>query len=553
MKLRPYQEHAVAAAVDALYDNPAVLIVMPTGLGKTVVFAHIAKHFLQWGRVLIVAHREELLEQAGQKIQAICDVVPDLEMGEARAIESKLYGGAPVVLTTVQTQTSGREKRRMHRFDPLEYILLIIDESHHSTASSYRHVVRHYRQNPQLRVLGVTATPDRRDGLGLGNVFNVVAYEYGLHEAIQEGWLVPIRQQLVTIEGLDFTACRSVAGDFNLADLERTIGEEAILHRIAGATVQAAGDRKTLVFADSVQNGERLTEIFNRPAYKPGSARFVSGKTDRDERREIVRAYRAGEFQFLVNVGIATEGFDVPDIGLVAMARPTKSRALYCQMIGRGTRPLASALDGLSLAAERRAAIAASGKPDLVVLDFVGVAGRHKLIHATDILAGKECPELAELAEREIAKSAGPVDVETALAEARREEQRRREAEEARQRAAIAAKVTYSTREIDPFDVLDLEAPRQRAWNRGLGATEKQRELLRRFGVDGIDSLSKDDATALIGELLGRREKGLCTYKQSKVLKAWGHEPAEMSFEEASQIIGSHKRSPIRWAGRQTA
>ena len=185
----------------------------------------------------------------------------------------------------------------------------------------------------------------------LGKVFESVAFDYQLPDAIHDGWLVPIEQQFVFVDGLDLSDCRTTAGDLNGGDLARVMEIEETLHRVVAPTMELAGDQKGLVFSASVAAAQRMAEIANR--HKPGCAEFICGTTPMEDRREILRRYAQSDFQYLFNCMIATEGFDESTIGVVAIARPTKSRALYAQMVGRGTRPLPGIVDGLETGRNR--------------------------------------------------------------------------------------------------------------------------------------------------------------------------------------------------------
>lgn len=536
--LRPYQQEALDGINNQLKTNDSTLIVMATGLGKTVVFSNVVKEFIPLGRVMVLAHREELIGQAYRHLQKITGHEPDTEMADYRA---NTYGAfrSKIIVGTIQTQISGRAgKGRMAKFDPNEFSLLIIDEAHHSAAKSYRRVIDYYRQNNNLKVLGVTATPDRADERALGQIFESVAYEFDIKDGIDDGWLVPISQQSVYVDGLDYSSVRTTAGDLNGADLARILEFEEMLHGIAAPTIDLTGDRKTLIFAASLAQAERLTEILNR--HKPGSAKWVHGGTPKETRRALFPAYAVGEFQYLVNVGVTTEGFDEPGIEVVVMARPTKSRSLYAQMVGRGTRTLPGVIDYIDEAEQRKAAIQASSKSSLEVIDFVGNAGRHKLITSTDILGGKFKDEIVERAkrnaEKKSAEGAKPVDVidELQLAECQLEKEKR-EAAEAERRKHLKIRAKYSTAKINPFNVYGIEPWRERAWHKGRQPTEKQIAFLERSGVD-VSGLSFTHAQQLIKRIIENREQGKCSYKQAKVLRRYGYD-SDISFETANEII----------------
>jgi len=198
MILRDYQREAGNAVMDAFKDHSTALVVMPTGCGKTILFADIIARF-QPGRTMVLAHREELIFQAQHKIHAVTGLRARVEMAALRVDEGVASRQAQVIVSTIQTQVSGRDKKRMEKFLPEDFSLVIVDECHHATSKSYRAAIDHYRTNPRLKVLGVTATPDRTDEEALGQIYETVAYDYEIIEAIQDGWLVPVQQQIIQV------------------------------------------------------------------------------------------------------------------------------------------------------------------------------------------------------------------------------------------------------------------------------------------------------------------------------------------------------------------
>ena len=542
--LRPYQRTAVASAFTEWQDHDSTLIVMPTGTGKSVVFADIIQR-IQPKRALVLAHRAELISQAYRHVER-CGLDVDVEMADLWAGDN-LWNNKPVVVSTVQTQISGNGgKGRMERFDPFDFGLIICDEAHHFTAQSFVRVLDYYRQNPDLKILGVTATPDRADEQALGQVFQSVAYDYEILDAIKDGWLVPIEQQMVTIDGLDFSEIRTTAGDLNGADLAAVMEAEKNLHGIVSASMGIIGNRRTLVFAVTVRQAELYSEIFNR--HKPGMADWVCGKTPKDQRHETFRKFGNGATQILVNVGVATEGYDNPAVEVIVQARPTKSRCLYAQMVGRSTRPLPGIVDPFESPEERRAAIAGSAKPSSLVIDFVGNAGRHKLITTADILGGKVSDEAIE---RAVAKAkakgkavnmAGELDHEEREIREEVEERRRRDAA---RRARIIGKAQFSTRTINPFDVFQMEPARVRGWDAGKALTEKQANLLRKQGMDPSE-MSYSQARQVLSELFRRWDGKLCTLKQANLLRKHGYETKELTMAAASELIDALARNNWR-------
>jgi superfamily II DNA or RNA helicase len=473
---------------------------------------------------------------------------------------------------------------RMQKFKPEEFGLLIVDEAHHCPAETYRRIVRYFRsRNPGIKILGLTATPDRHDEEELGQVFESVAHEYNLPQPILDGWLTPVDQQFVFVEGLNLANVRT-SGDLNAGDLEAEMTAEEVLHKVTTPLIERACGLEpgaiaelirrnrlhdlpglctkaepTLVHAAGVDHAERITEILNR--YLPDAALCIVGTTPKPLRRDGLKRFEGGDYQFLVSCGVFLEGTDLPNVSIIGMARPTKSRALYSQMIGRGLRPLSGLVDGVPDAAERVRRIAQSAKPKCTVMDFTGNAGKHKLVSAADVLGGGLPDELVEGVKRKAARAGEPVDVLRALMEAKqraedeRREQARRKAKEAQQqqeeakkrgaarRAGIVAGASYAAQAIDPFDVMDVAAKREPGYHKGRKPTEGQLNALRRLKIDFPPDGTFWQARQLLDAAAARRKAGLATYAQVKFLKALGYEDADTySFDLAVRIFDARKR-----------
>lgn len=548
MKLRPYQEEAVRETIAAVKAGDSALLVLATGCGKTVCFAAMIDELLreQPGKIAVVlAHREELIRQAVDKIERFTSRQCAVEMAALTADVGQSLRRIDVVVSTIQTQNSGKPPR-MQRFDPEQVAVVIVDEAHHAVSPSYRAVLDYYRTGG-AKLIGVTATPDRADEAALGQVFSAAPYVYDVADAIRDGWLVPIRQQMCKVTGLDYSQVRTTAGDLNAGDLSEVMEDEGTLQGIASATLQVVGERKTLIFTVTVKEAERLAEILNR--HRPGSAAAINGETDKVQRARLVRDFAEKRLQFLVNVGVFTEGFDDPGVECVVMARPTKSRSLYAQMLGRGTRPsesIAAKLGIMETAEARRAAIEASDKPGVLVLDFVGNAGRHKLVTALDILGGKEDGPDAEairakaqkLAEEEGEKGHA-VDPEEIAEKAKEEIEKERE--EAARRVRLRASATYEVVDVSPFyGVLGMDTPMPlpRRYP-GKHLTEKQVAALEAFGFKDAAGMDYADGKRLLDECFRRKEQGEPSYKQIMFIRRIGAEvPA--TRKEAQAIIGSY-------------
>jgi superfamily II DNA or RNA helicase len=538
MGLRIYQKEAFDNTIEVFKTASSALCVMATGLGKTYYGAHVVKHYAKTGRIMWLAHREELINQAQKAIGEITGEVPDKEMGEDWANHGWLKTNT--VVSSIQTQIAGREGGRMTQFKPEDFSLVVVDEGHHAISDSYGKVLDWYGQNKDLKILALTATPDRHDGKAMGKRFEVVAYKYDIKDGIDDGWLVPIEQQSVFVKGLDYSEIKTQMGDLNGKELAKVLEFEENLHAIAGPTVELTKDKKTLIFAASVVQGERLTEIINR--HKPDSARFVCGTTPKETRRTMFADYAEKRFQYLVNVGVATEGFDDPGIQCVVLARPTKSRSLFTQMVGRGTRPLPGIVDLYDDSIKRCEAIERSQKPAVEVIDFVGNAGRHKLMTTADILGGDYTQEVIDLAAKNAseksAKEGKPADVATELQQAEHEMARNKRArEEAEIRDGLLFKPKYFTKKFNLFNVLDITPVQVQSWNKEKPPTQGQLDFLKRKGVN-VGDMGYTHARQAVKELKERQKQGRCTLKQARCLRKAGIDSSSITFEYAGKLMG---------------
>lgn len=496
-ELRPYQRAALdAVRTEFAKGTRTTLLELPTGCGKTVCFAELGRIEITLGhRVLVVAHREELLEQAQQKF-ADLGVWAAIEQGDRRA------GSAPVVIASVQTMHA----RRLAQFAPDAFDVVIIDEGHHAAAASYRGIVDRF---PKARVLLVTATPDRADGKALGKICDTVAYRYELRQAIADKWLVPLVARRVVVADIDLSKVSTRAGDFATDELAAVFGEERALHGVAIPLLKLSGARRTIAFAVDVENAHQLAAVLNR--YQAGVARAVDGKMGRDERKRLLRDFRAGEFRILVNCALFTEGFDEPSVACVAIARPTKSRALHCQMLGRGTRLFA-------------------GKRDCLVLDFVGNTGRHSLVGPADALASNDLD--AELRSEIETLLAGESDRDVGEVIALAKEQ----LASRKRSVALLAVADYRTKEVDPFLAKFMRGPAGDP--NGPAATEAQIARLKRDGLEKLPAnLTAVEAARWISACDARSRLGLATLKMARALERANFDTEGMRFERAQYLI----------------
>ncbi len=510
--LRPYQVDAVERIRGELNVQRSTLLVMATGLGKTVTFGEIAK---AWpGRVLILAHREELLDQARKKIEEMTGELVELEQAEWRAHRGR------IVVASVATL---RQEHRQAKFLLDPFSLVIIDEAHHAPAKSYRTILEAF---PGAKVLGVTATPDRKDGKALGRIFDSVAFTKDIGDGIEDGYLCPIRLAPVRVEEVNLSKVKVHHGDFAQDDLDAAMAEAVA--PIAKVAIEQAGDRRALIFTPGVKTARALAETLNK--LRAGSARSVDGETPKQERKWTLDAHKRGEIQFLANCGVLVEGYDDPAVSCIVMARPTRSRSLYAQMAGRGLRIL-PVIDGEMTAEARRAAVAASTKPDCLILDICGNSDEHKLVSPIDILGGRYTDKERELAKTVAAAKPGM------MADEALEDARRRIKDEQRRAADLASKaeVKYKVSNTDPFKILGLDGGDRKMT--GEPASASQIARLQKWKIDVPASCTSSIAEKLIRTEATRRRYGFCTYGQQRLLQRYGYETKSMKIEPASRLI----------------
>lgn len=540
MSSRPYQSAAHDAIFKEFETVNSTLVEMATGTGKTVLISMVAKTMASKGkRILVIAHRSELIFQAKDKIERFTGLTCGIEMGDFKTTNqaSFFHSREQVIIASVQTLSRGGDGGgRIGKFDPMDFGLVICDEAHHGVAATYQSIFNYFRTNPDCKILGLTATADRADEESLGQIFETVAYEYGILDAIRDGWLVPIDQQFVSVDDLDLSSVRTTAGDLNGADLAAVFESEKPLHKVASSTIDIIGSYRCLGFAASVDHARMLTEIFNR--HRPGMASSVNGSTDLDERKQIITDFAAGKIQFLWNCGVFLEGFDDSGIEFVVMGRPTKSRALYAQMCGRGTRPhdsIAHRLNDAPGAMLRRGMIARSCKPNVRIIDFVGNSGKHKLITTADILGGRISEVATQAAVQAAQRSGRPVRMAVVLEEEekRQTEKKQRQLEEQARKAKLTAKSSFKTQSIDPFDLMSIKPEKNNGSDRGKKLSEKQRAMMRdKMGLDP-DKYEYIQAKQLIDAQFRRWNEGLCSLKQIATLRRYGIDATNFKFETA--------------------
>lgn len=504
MELRPYQQEAKDAVFCEWEKVSKTLVVLPTGCGKTIVFAKIAEECVRRGkRVLILAHRGELLEQASDKIAK----ATGLRCAVEKAEESCL--GSWFRITVGSVQSMQRDKR-LARFSESYFETIIIDEAHHCISDGYQKVLQHF---PDAKVLGVTATPDRGDMQNLGQYFESLAYEYTLPKAIKEGYLSPIKALTIPLK-LDLSGVGVQAGDFRSGEIATAL--DPYLHQIADEMEKYCKDRKTVVFLPLVKTSQKFRDILSEHGFQ---AAEVNGESK--DRAEILEAFDKGEYNVLCNSMLLTEGWDCPSVDCVVVLRPTKVRSLYSQMVGRGTRLY-------------------PGKDHLLLLDFLWHTERHELCHPANLICDNE--EVAKKMTENLEKTAGcPIDIEEAEKTASEDVVAQREEALAKQLAEMKRR---KKRLVDPLQFeMSIQAEDLSSYVPAFGwemtpPTQKQLETLEKLGImpDEIDNQGK--ASKLLERLDKRKQEGLTTPKQIRFLEGRGFQHVgTWKFETAKKLI----------------
>lgn len=351
-KLRPYQSEACRSIMAEFEQGTKrTLLILPTGGGKTIVLSGIAYKFAydrnrkrSGGKVLILAHQNILIDQAADKFQTVMELPVFREQGRQTGCLE------PVTVSSMQTM-----QRRLDRFPSDFFRLIIIDEAHHAMSAGYQRILEHFTD---ARVLGVTATPDRADGKKL-SCFDSVAFEYTIKQAIDDGYLVPLKVKRAPLT-INLSKVRKRRGDMDASDLGSII--EPYLHQIAEIVRDMGKGRRIVCFVPLIRTAKKAAEIFSHYGFR---SQWTAGEDD--EKAEKLAAFAAGEYDIIFNSMLLTEGWDCPETDCVIVLRPTMSRALYVQMVGRGLR-------------------LAPGKKDCLLIDFLFQNDNFQLASPKDVL-----------------------------------------------------------------------------------------------------------------------------------------------------------------------
>ena len=505
MELRKYQQESINSIQEEWNNGrKRTLLVLPTGCGKTVVFTKLAEEMVKQGkRVLILAHRTELLEQASDKLFKITGLKTALEKADSTAI------GSWCRVSVGSVQTLQRDKR-LNQFPKDYWDVIIVDEAHHILSDGYMKVMKYF---DVANVLGVTATPDRSDMRNLGSYFDSLAYEYSLVQAIKEGYLSKIKALTIPLN-LDLSNVSMSAGDFKASDVGTAL--DPYLEQIADEMVKQCADRKTVVFLPLVKTSQKFRDILNAKGFR---AAEVNGESK--DRAEVLEDFENDRYNVLCNSMLLTEGWDCPSVDCVVVLRPTKVRALYSQMVGRGTR-------------------LHPGKEELLLLDFLWHTERHELCRPAHLIC--ETPEVAQKMVENMEEQTGVMldleDMEVKATEdvvAQREEALAKQLEEMRKR---------KRKLVDPLQFeMSIHAEDLSNYVPNFGwemapASDKQIKALEKYGIlpDEIGNAGK--AALYLDRLHKRQSEGLTTPKQIRFLEGRGFKDVGMwQFDHARNMI----------------
>jgi superfamily II DNA or RNA helicase len=521
LELRNYQKRAVDVTRDRFRaGEKRTIVVMPTGTGKTLVFAEMARMAAERERrTIIICEGEELIYQAQRQCEGQgVDVTIEKAARDGRKATTGqlLFGKAPSCVVASRQSLKGA---RLKRWPRDEFGLIVVDECDLSGAVSYLNILDHF---DSAHVVGVTATPYRADGFDLGNIYQSIAYEYPMDQAIREGFLCRIRgvkcKTSVDLSQLETKGME----DFSDDEISAAIAPH--VEELANAVRQEIGDRPTILFTSSVKTADAFASAFR--SEKIGlKAESVSGE-DKD-RATTLEAYTRGEIQILCNCNVLTRGVNLPRTSAIVMLRPTKSWAKYCQMVGRGTRPCPE-----------------NGKKDLIIVDFTWNSGRHEIMRAANLFVN---PRMDQRLAAEMDERITPEDdlaeliLEVKAAIAEKKERRKIQVQ------ADRRDVSYRRVEFDPIGVDGMLGIKRRPEPLSAPmASHFQIEQLVRFKIENPEQYTQRRAAEILNKLMERRSKGLASIPQVKYLieLGVGHDEAVAmtgvgASRRISELIGS--------------
>jgi superfamily II DNA or RNA helicase len=510
MTPRAYQLECQAENIESFREFDRVLDVLPTGSGKTIIFSFEAERRRVMGeRTLILAHRDELIDQAIAKLHAATGIHAEKEKAEHQASLQ-----SPVVVASIQTMT-----RRLDKWPKDHFGLVVCDEAHHAISDSWQSVLGHFNS----QVLGVTATPDRGDQRNLGHYFETVAYELSIFDLINQGHLSRIALKAIPLQ-IDLTKVHSTAGDFDAAELGSAL--EPYLGHIAEAIREQASFRRVLAFLPLIATSQKFVQACRDAGL---AAEHIDGESP--DRKDLQARFKAWDFDILSNAMLLTEGYDDPGIDCVVVLRPTRSRPLYAQMVGRGTRN-------------------APGKENLLLLDFLWMHERHAIVHPASLIARDDfdTEQITELAKAQAALPADlaaqmPLDLEGLAGEAvaQREEALRKRLEESRKKRGVALTAEEFAAQHNSLAVAEYEETMP--WE-STPATEKQLKWLKRAKIDLSTVRSKGHASKLLDLFFAKKPLTLASEGQRAIMRRMGHPNSEHATADEARRFFADLRKP---------
>lgn len=505
MQPRPYQSQIIQSVEAGWKDYRKQLVVLATGGGKTPVFSWLAQR-IQPERTLILAHREELIDQAIDKLRQATGIRADKEKAEHRASLS-----APVVVASVQSM----QGERLLRWPANHFGLVVADEAHHSISDSWQSPLRHFDQH--AKVLGVTATSDRGDKRNLGEYYESVAAEIGLFDLIKQGYLSRVVIKSIPLE-ISLSNVGQSKGDYDVNDLDDAL--TPYLGAVAQAIAEHAPFRKTLVFLPLIATSKKMVEACEAVGLQ---AMHVDGYCE--DRKDRLNAFASGKFDVACNSALLGEGYDDPSIDCVVILRPTRSRPLYAQLCGRGTRLF-------------------PGKENLLLLDFLWMHTKHNLVRPAHLIAKtqEEAEVITKIAEEESKPGGqGELDLEglaTAATEKRHEALRKKLEENRKKKGKLIDAMEYAMRE-GKADLVDYEPVMK--WE-SHPVTEPQARALKRNGIDPATVTGKGHAMRLLDVAFGKQKLLLASEGQRRVMRRMGVANWESATQEEARRFFSGLR-----------
>lgn len=561
---RDYQAEAIGNFYDlADGGEPGSILRCFTGGGKTFMGAMASERWLPRSDdhyVMVLAHERQLVTQFRDELRNFLNIPVGLEMGTDGSVAFGRYDTPRITVASRATLAEKDGKSRLYKFDWRKNWLVIIDECHRYAYSlpSCKHIIDWFEQNPESKRLGLSATPERGDGISLRRLFPSVALDYKMFgeekNAIRDGWCVPFDQRFVNVEGVDF---QNFGGedDYGDEELDEALRQREVLLSMVTPLIDLVEDRRTIIFSPTKKMARAVAHTVNE--FKPHSAASVDGDADPDLKDKRFKQHKTGQFQFLSVCGLCREGYNDPGIKAVAVFRPTKSRSLAEQMKGRGCRPLKGVVDGLETAEERRAAIAASDKPNCMIVDLVGVTGLPPVASTAHLLASGKPDEVIRRANENAIKNKGPTDMVEEIAKAERQiaeeneaakerflERQRQEQEEADRLAKLKGQVRYSAVQVaDGNEVASrqIKGVKQEVTKMPFGKFEGEpiKELPDYYLTWALEKCKGGDLQKALRKENSRRQgqNAPATEKQIRVLSRFGFNADGLTQAQAGDII----------------